>query len=121
MGTDPIESRTMTVGVSIAFQTIDTYPIVVANDNIALTSTVCRSSRPNRKPNQFFLLSTDLGLVNPSDVDDRRDVSFRNLLSLEREMLDWKTLTECTISTFSHVEIIRESLAFLPFSVYTSH
>ncbi len=33
VGTDPIESRTTTVGVSIACQISDTDPIVVANDN----------------------------------------------------------------------------------------
>ncbi len=54
VGTDPIESRTTTVGVSIACQTTDTDPIIVANDNIALTSTVHRSSRPKRKPSRFF-------------------------------------------------------------------
>ncbi len=52
VGTDPIESRMMTVGVSIACQTSDTDPI--ANDNIALTSTVHRSSRPKRKPSHFY-------------------------------------------------------------------
>ncbi len=101
VGTDLIESRMKTVGVNIGCQTSDTDPIVVANDNIAPTSTVRRSSRDS-----FFLLSTDLGLAKPSEVDDRRDVSFRNLLSLEKEILDWKTFIECTISTFSHVEII---------------
>ncbi len=35
VSTDRIESRTTTVGVSIACQTSDTDPIVVANDNIA--------------------------------------------------------------------------------------
>ncbi len=46
VGTDPIESRTMTVRVSIVCQTSDTDPIVIANDNIAPTSTIHRSSRP---------------------------------------------------------------------------
>ncbi len=54
VGTDPIESRTTTVGVSIACQTSDTDPIVVANDNKALTSTVRGSSIPKRKPNRFY-------------------------------------------------------------------
>ncbi len=54
VSTDPIESRTMTVGVSIACQTIDTDPIVIANDNISPMSTVRRSSRPKRKPSHFF-------------------------------------------------------------------
>ncbi len=36
-------------------------------------------------------------------------------------MLDWKTLTECTISTFPHVEIICESLVFSNiFRIYMS-
>ncbi len=52
--TYPIESRMMTLGVSIACQTTDTDPIVVANDNIAPTSTVHSSSRPKRKPSRFF-------------------------------------------------------------------
>ncbi len=51
---DPIKSRMMTMGVSIACQTTDTDPIVVTNDNIAPTSTICRSSRPKRKPSCFF-------------------------------------------------------------------
>ncbi len=54
VGTDPIESRTTTVGVNIACEISDTDPIVVANDNIDPTSTVRRSSRPKRKPRHFF-------------------------------------------------------------------
>ncbi len=61
VGTDPIESQMMKVGVSIACQTTDTDPIVVVNDNIAPTSIGRKSSRPKRKPSHFFLLSTDLG------------------------------------------------------------
>ncbi len=54
VGTDPIESRMTTVGISIACQTSDTDPIVVANDNNASTSTVHRSLRRKRKPNCFY-------------------------------------------------------------------
>ncbi len=54
VGTDPIESRMTTVGVSIACQISDTDPIVDANDNIAPMSTVRRSSRPKKKPSRFF-------------------------------------------------------------------
>ncbi len=48
-------------------------------------------------------------------------VSFINLLSLEREMPDWKTLTECTVSTLAYVEMIQESLVFLHYFVSSSH
>ncbi len=54
VGTDPIESRMMRVGVSIACQTTDRDHIVVTNDNIAPTSTVRRSWRPKRKPSHFY-------------------------------------------------------------------
>ncbi len=54
VGTDPINSRMTTLGVNMACQTSDTDPIVVANDNKALTSTVHRSSKPKRKPSHFY-------------------------------------------------------------------
>ncbi len=54
VGTDPIEPRTKTVGVSIVCQTSDTDPIIVANNSKAPMSTVCRSSRQKRKPNRFY-------------------------------------------------------------------
>ncbi len=54
VGTDPIESRTTTVGVCIECQTSDTNPIVITNDIKVPTSTVHRSSRLKRKPNRFY-------------------------------------------------------------------
>ncbi len=54
VGTDPIASQQMTVGVSIACQTSGTDPIVVSNDKTAPTITVCRSSRQRRKPSCFI-------------------------------------------------------------------
>ncbi len=54
VGTDPIKSRMMTVGLSIECETTDTDLIIVSNDNITQTSTISRSSRPKRKPSRFF-------------------------------------------------------------------
>ncbi len=50
VGTDPIVSQQMTVGVSIACQTFDSDPIVVSNDKAAPTIIVRKSSRRRRKP-----------------------------------------------------------------------
>ncbi len=50
VGTNPIFSQQMTVGVSIARQTSDTDPIVVSNDKVAPKITICRSLRSKRKP-----------------------------------------------------------------------
>ncbi len=43
---------------------------------------------------------------------------YRNFLSSEKEIPDWKTLNECTISALRYVEIIRESLVFLHYVLY---
>ncbi len=54
VGTDPIVSQQMTVGVSIACQTFDTDPIVIFNNKAAPTIIVRRSSRQKRKPRHLI-------------------------------------------------------------------
>ncbi len=50
VGTEPIISQQMTVGVSIACQTSDTDPIIVSNDKVAPTIIIFRSSKRKQKP-----------------------------------------------------------------------
>ncbi len=57
VGTDPIMSQQMTVGVGIACQTTDTDPIVVSNDKVAIAIIVRRSSRQKRKPHRLIYRS----------------------------------------------------------------
>ncbi len=49
VGTDPIVSQQMTMGVSIACKYSDTDPIIVSNDKVAPLIIIHRSSIPNRK------------------------------------------------------------------------
>ncbi len=72
-GTYPLYPRTATVGVSIACQTSDTHPILVESNNPTPKVTVCGSTRRKRRP-------TDLGRVNPRDVDGRLNGLLCNLL-----------------------------------------